>query len=85
MFGRRSQRDFEEEIRSHLDLEIERLTASGMSRADAERAARRTFGNVGVAEDRFSHAQPLASSSVCSSASASPSCARATSRRCSST
>ena len=61
MFGRRSQRDFEEEIRSHLDLEIERLTASGMSRADAERAARRTFGNVGVAEDRFYHAQPLAS------------------------
>jgi putative ABC transport system permease protein len=61
MFGRRPQRDFEEEIRSHLDLEIERLTASGMSRADAQRAARRTFGNVGVAEDRFYHAQPLAS------------------------
>ena len=61
MFGRRSQRDFEEEIRSHLDLEIERLKATGMSDAEAQRAARRTFGNVGVAEDRFYHAQPLAS------------------------
>ena len=60
MFGRRSQKDFEDEIRSHLDLEIERLKAGGMSGADAERAARRTFGNVGVAEDRFYHAQPLA-------------------------
>ena len=60
MFGRRSQRDFEDEIRSHLDLESERLRAGGMSAADAEREARRTFGNVGVAEDRFYHAQPLA-------------------------
>jgi len=57
MFGRRSQRDFEDEIRSHLQLEVERLEAQGMSRADAERAARRNFGNVGVAEDRFYHGQ----------------------------
>ena len=56
MFGRRSQRDFEDEIRSHIDLEVERLRAQGMSAADAERAARRNFGNVGVAEDRFYHA-----------------------------
>ena len=61
MFGRRSQRDFEDEIRSHLQLEIDRLRAQGMSAADAERSARRNFGNIGVAEDRFYHAQPLAS------------------------
>ena len=61
MFGRRSQRDFEEEIRSHLEMEIERLKASGMSDAEAERAAHRNFGNVAAAEDRFYHAQPLAS------------------------
>ena len=61
MFGRRSQRDFEDEITSHLQLEIDRLKAQGMSDADAERAARRNFGNVGVAEDRFYHANPLAS------------------------
>ena len=60
MFGRRSQRDFEDEIRSHLQMEIERLEAQGMSRADAERMARRNFGNVGVAEDNFYHGQRLA-------------------------
>ena len=57
MLGRRSQRDFEDEIRSHLQMEIERLEAQGMSRADAERAARRNFGNIGVAEDNFYHGQ----------------------------
>ena len=59
MLGRRPQRDFEEEIRSHLEMEVDRLTAAGMSADDAERAARRNFGNVGVAEDRFYRAQPL--------------------------
>jgi predicted permease len=57
MFGRRSQRDFEDEIRSHLQMEIARLEAQGMSRADAARAARRNFGNIGVAEDNFYHGQ----------------------------
>jgi predicted permease len=60
MFGRRSQRDFEDEIRSHLQMEIERLQALGMSRSDAERAARRNFGNVGVAEDNFYHTNRFA-------------------------
>ena len=60
MFGRRSQRDFEDEIRSHLELETERMKARGMSDADAALAARRHFGNVGVAEDRFYHGRPLA-------------------------
>jgi predicted permease len=61
MLGRRSQRDFEDEIRSHLDLEAERLRAQGLSPEDAEREARRHFGNVGVTEDRFYHAQRFAS------------------------
>jgi predicted permease len=60
MLGRRSQEDFEDEIRSHLQLEVDRLVKQGMSRADAERAARRTFGNVGVAEDRFYEGEPFA-------------------------
>jgi predicted permease len=60
MLGRRSQRDFQEEIQAHLALETERLRAQGMSPADAERAARRNFGNVGIAEDRFHDAQPFA-------------------------
>ena len=57
---RRSQRDFEDEIRSHLELETERMKAQGMNDADAAHAARRHFGNVGVAEDRFYHARRLA-------------------------
>jgi predicted permease len=60
MFGRRSQRDFEAEVRSHLQMEVDRLEALGMSPADAERVARRNFGNVSVSEDRFYHAQRLA-------------------------
>ncbi|HUF27826.1 MAG TPA: ABC transporter permease [Gemmatimonadaceae bacterium] len=60
MFGRRSQRDFEDEIHSHLQLEVDRLRSLGMSQEEAERTARRNFGNVGIAEARFYHAQPLA-------------------------
>lgn len=59
MWGRRSQSDFEDEIRSHLELETERLKAQGMSEADAERMARRRFGNVRVVEDRFYQGRPL--------------------------
>jgi predicted permease len=61
MLGRRSQRDFEDEIRSHLELEAERLRSQGLSPIEAEQAARRHFGNVGVAEDRFYHAQRFSS------------------------
>ena len=61
MLGRRSQRDFEDEIRSHIDLEVDRLRAQGISPEDALREARRRFGNVGVVEDRFYHAQRFAS------------------------
>ena len=61
MLGRRSQTDFEKEILVHLEMETDRLRKQGLSRAEAERAARRNFGNVGVAEDRFYHAQRFAS------------------------
>ena len=57
MFGRRSQYDFEDEIRSHIAMEVERLRGQGMTLADAERIARRSFGNVGIIEDRFYQAQ----------------------------
>jgi putative ABC transport system permease protein len=61
MLGRRSQRDFEEEIQAHLQLEIDRLRALGLSPSDAERTARRNFGNVGVTEDNFYHGQRFSS------------------------
>jgi putative ABC transport system permease protein len=53
MRGRRSESDFDDEIRSHLELEAERLRANGLSAEEAERAARRNFGNVGLAKDLF--------------------------------
>ena len=56
----RSERDFDEEIRSHLEMETERLRATGLSAEEAERAARRNFGNVGVARDRFRDARAFA-------------------------
>jgi hypothetical protein len=57
MIGRgRSQSDFEEEIRSHISIEVDRLVAAGYSQRDAELEARKTFGNVGVAQERFHEA-----------------------------
>jgi predicted permease len=61
MLGRRSQRDFENEIHAHLELEKDRLKRQGLSDEDADRAARRHFGNLGVAEDRYYHARRFAS------------------------
>jgi putative ABC transport system permease protein len=55
---RRSQRDFEDEIRSHLAIETDRLIAEGMEPSQAAFAARRRFGNVGGAQDRFHDAGP---------------------------
>jgi putative ABC transport system permease protein len=61
MMFRRSQRDFEDEIRSHLELETQRLKAQGMSDEEAAYAARRHFGNTTIAEDRFYSARPFMS------------------------
>jgi putative ABC transport system permease protein len=41
-------REMNDELRAHLDRATERLMARGMSRSDADAAARREFGNVGV-------------------------------------
>jgi predicted permease len=54
MFGRkRKLDDFTSEIAAHLQLEIERLREQGLSELDARAAARRSFGNVMQAEERF--------------------------------
>lgn len=44
--------DFADEIASHLAHEVDRLVAGGMSRDDAEAAARRRFGNVTAHRER---------------------------------
>src|SRR5512138_2327721 len=56
---RRSQRDFEDEIRSHIDLEADRLISEGMEPGEAHLTAKRTFGNVGAAQDRYHDARTL--------------------------
>jgi putative ABC transport system permease protein len=58
---RRSQRDFEDEIKSHLDLEIDRLKAQGMNDHDARLAAHKHFGSLTVAEDRYYHGRRFSS------------------------
>jgi putative ABC transport system permease protein len=54
MFGRkRKPDDFSAEVESHLELEVERLKEQGMSEEEARAAARRNFGNLTCAEERF--------------------------------
>ena len=54
MFGRkRKLDDFTSEIEAHIQIEIERLREQGLSEDDARAAARRSFGNVMHAEERF--------------------------------
>jgi putative ABC transport system permease protein len=48
---RQSLEALPDEIRAHLDEKVDALVASGMSRADALREARRAFGHVGRIEE----------------------------------
>ena len=50
---KRSDADFDREIRAHLELEVDRLVERGMDPDAARDAARRTFGNVAVVRERF--------------------------------
>jgi hypothetical protein len=43
--------DLSEEIQQHLAEKVEALMAGGMSRKDAEYAARREFGNIARIEE----------------------------------
>ena len=51
--GKRRDRDFHNEIESHIQLEAERLREQGFSEEDARAAARRAFGNVLQTQERF--------------------------------
>jgi predicted permease len=54
MFQRkRSAEDFAEEIKAHLDLEADDLKQEGLSEDEARWKARREFGNVRAAQERF--------------------------------
>ena len=55
MWGRRrrSDEDFAQEVRAHLEIEADRLIAEGCDPREAHDAARRRFGNVLSAQERF--------------------------------
>ena len=50
---RRTTEDFAEEIQAHIELEAEQLRRDGLSEEDARWQARRKFGNVRAAQERF--------------------------------
>jgi DNA-binding PadR family transcriptional regulator len=50
---RRNASDFTAEVEAHLELEAERLKEQGLSDEEARTAARRAFGNVTHAQERF--------------------------------
>ena len=52
-FRRRSDGDFRREIEAHVDIEADRLTAGGMTPDEARNSARRSFGNITGAAERF--------------------------------
>jgi predicted permease len=54
VFGRkRKPSDFRAEIEAHIELEAERLREQGLSEEEARGAARRAFGNVTQAQERY--------------------------------
>ncbi len=53
MFWRRKHSDFQAEIQSHLDIEVDELAEEGSNPGNAKHQARRAFGNVTGAEERF--------------------------------
>lgn len=50
---KRSAEDFAEEIKSHLELEADELQREGLNEDEARQKARREFGNVSTAKERF--------------------------------
>jgi hypothetical protein len=52
VFRRAADAELDEELRYHLEREVERNVARGMTPAEARDAARRVFGNVSVATEQ---------------------------------
>src|SRR5215472_12560313 len=53
LWRKRKTRDFHDEIESHLQMETERFRQQGLCEDEARAAARRVFGNVTRAQERF--------------------------------
>src|SRR5262245_59630973 len=48
---RRAERELDEEIRAHLEMEVDRNVADGMSPDEARLAARRSFGSLALSKE----------------------------------
>src|SRR5262245_55739687 len=48
---RRAERDLEDEIRAHLEMETEQNVSDGMSQEEARTAALRSFGSVALSKE----------------------------------
>src|SRR5690349_24485694 len=59
--GRRHDREFDDEIRAHLQMLAEKFVARGMSREEAAAAARRQFGNATLLQEDRRELQTLPS------------------------
>jgi len=59
-FNRRGEDEFERELEAHIDLEADRLMAEGLTASEAQAAARRRFGNVTVAREKFYRSRHIA-------------------------
>src|SRR5262245_32126849 len=51
IYRRHAERELDDEIRAHLEMEIEQNIADGMSSEEARLAARRSFGSVALAKE----------------------------------
>ena len=52
LFGKRKrEKELEEEVLSHLEMAARERVERGVDEAEAERAARQEFGNVGLVKD----------------------------------
>src|SRR5580765_2170393 len=51
--------DFSQEIRAHIALETDRLIGDGVPPDEARLAARKAFGSVAVAQERFYEARRI--------------------------
>ncbi len=55
---RGSEQDFADEVASHLEHEVDRLVSDGLAPDEARDAARRAFGNVTRARERYRESRP---------------------------
>ena len=59
MARRRSDDDFAQEVEAHIRIEADRLAAEGLTPKEADARARRAFGNVTGARERFYEARRI--------------------------